>query len=382
MQLSKRLPADLSDSPFFAEISRLKKTVPDYADLTLSSPLKAGIPFDLAKVLPAAEKDFSRWDPDSAGWRSAREAVADYFAARGGNFDPEEILLTSSTSEAYSILFKAFCEPGDSVLTPMPGYPLLDTLASLEFLKTAPYFLVQENGKWKLDALSLCAFPPRSRILLIVSPGNPTGHVISKEEWDAAVDFAAKEDLVIVVDEVFGDFIYDGSERPWRFDSKDVPVFFLGGFSKSAGSPQLKLGWIAYRPGKLGKKLGPAVEFVADAYLSVSSAAFALARPMLDLSLGYERLVEARTEKNLETLRKKFPDRNMMPDVQGGWYAALHFDREDDERLTLRLLEKGVLVQPGFLFDFDEDGWIVVSLLPEPETFRAAVERIYLEVAE
>lgn len=381
MRLSKRLPADLSDSPFFLELSHLKKNIA-YADLTLSSPLKVGIPFDLSKALPAAEKDFARWDPDSAGWRSAREAVADYFRARGGNFDPEEILLTSSTSEAYSILFKTFCDPGDAVLTPMPGYPLLDTLASLEFLQTAPYFLVQENGKWKLDTLSLCTFPPKSRILLIVSPGNPTGHVISKEEWAAAVDFAAKEDLVIVVDEVFGDFIYDGSERPWRWDSKDVPVFFLGGFSKSVGSPQLKLGWMAYRPGRLGKALQPAVEFVSDAYLSVSSAAFALARPMLDLSLEYERLIEARTKENLATLRQKFPDLSVMPNVQGGWYAALHFDGEDDELLTLRLLEKGVLVQPGFLFDFDEDGWIVVSLLPDPETFRAAVEKIYLEVAE
>jgi len=383
MRLSKRLPEDLSDSPFFSQLSRLKRSVKDYTDLTVSSPLRTGQPFDLNSVLPETFEKFSTWNPDACGWEESRKAVARYYAERGGNFDAEDIQLTASTSEAYSILFKTLCNPGDTILTPLPGYPLLDSLAALEFLKTAPYFLEQDNGKWKLDSDSLYAFPPNSKILLIVSPNNPTGHVFSKEEWAKAVEFASREDLAIVVDEVFSDFIYDGTERPWNWDSKDVPVFFLGGFSKSVGSPQLKLGWIAYRAGRLGNALKPALEYVADAYLSVASPAFALAAPMLAKSLEYETKIELRTRKNLEILRRRFPSTDVMPHVQGGWYAALHFEDADDEELTLRLLEKAkVLVQPGFFFDFDEDGWIVLSLLSESEVFAAAVERLYFEVAE
>lgn len=362
--LSQRLPEDLSDSPFFMQLSALKKKVGTFTDLTLSSPLKVGLAFDLKPALDEASQKFSIWNPDSSGWEESRKAVAAYFQERGGYFHPEWIQLTSSTSEAYSILFKTLCDPGDVILTPLPGYPLLESLAALEYLKTAPYFLKREKEKWALDLDSLCTFPAHTKILLLVSPNNPTGHVLSHAEWDAVIDFASRENLAIIVDEVFGDFIYDGTERPWNWDSKDVPVFFLGGFSKSVGSPQLKLGWIAYRPGRLGEKLKAAIEFVADAYLSVASPAFALAEPMLRASKEYEEKISERVQENLQILRKKFPSTEIFPQVQGGWYAALHFDGEEDEALTLRLLEeKKILVQPGFLFDFDEDGWIVISLL-------------------
>ncbi len=381
MRLSKRLPENLTDSPFFVQLSQIKRAA-DYTDLTVSSPLRVGGAFDLESALPHGIPKFSVWNPDACGWEESREAVSRYYADRGGDFDAESILLTASTSEAYAILFKTFCNSGDVVLTPVPGYPLLDSLASLEYLKTAPYFLSERNGKWALDVDSLYAFPPNAKILLIVSPNNPTGHVFSKAEWDAAVEFASREDLAIVVDEVFGDFIYDGTERPWNWDSKDVPVFFLGGFSKSVGSPQLKLGWMAFRPGKLGKALLPALEYVADAYLSVSSPAFALARPMLEKSLEFEKALSHKILRNLSLLKRKFPSAAVCPTVQGGWYAALHFDGEEDDALTFRLLrEARVLVQPGFLFDFDEDGWIVVSLLVEPEIFERAVERILSTVS-
>lgn len=377
MRLSKRLPEDLSDSPFFSKLSALKAKIPDFLDLTVSSPLKANLPFDLSEVLPEAIPRFSVWNPDANGWRKSREAVSEYFARRGGSFSPDDIQLFSSTSEAYSVLFKVLCNPFDRILTPAPGYPLLDSLASLEFLETAPYFLNLENGRWKLDTDSLYTFPPNTKILLLVSPHNPTGHVLSNAEWDAAVEFAAKEELSIVVDEVFGDFIGDGTARPWMWDSRDVPVFFLGGFSKSVGSPQLKLGWMAYRPGRLGNALKSAVEYVADAYLSVSAPAFALARPMLERSVEYEKRISERLRKNWEILRGRFPSKEVLPDVSGGWYAALHFEGEDDERLTLRLLERQkVLVHPGFFYDFDEDGWIVVSLLSSPEVFSEAVQKL------
>ncbi|MFA6835732.1 MAG: pyridoxal phosphate-dependent aminotransferase [Fibrobacteraceae bacterium] len=380
IHLSQRLPADLSDSPFFSELAKAKREVKDYIDLTVSSPLKTGLSFDLASAVEASKGKWDCWNPDSSGAIFAREAVARYYAERGGFFDAGHILLTASTSEAYSIIFKTLCEAGDSILTPLPGYPLLDALAGLEYLDTAPYFLKRCGDKWVLDEDSLYSFPERSRILLIVSPHNPTGHSISHKEWDLAVEFASENDLAIVVDEVFGDFIYDKSvERPWMWDSKDVPVFFLNGLSKTVGSPELKLGWMAYREGELKGELKRALEYVADAYLSVSSPAFALAPQMLAISKDYEQSIIDRAKRNLQVLRSAFPSKGIFPDVQGGWYAAIHFEGADDERLTLKLLRDAkVLVQPGFFFDFDEDGWIVLSLLLETDSFEKAVNGIHL----
>ena len=141
--LSSRLPKDLSPSPFFAELERAKADVLaecaginalPFIDMTVSSPVKAGLPVDLDDAVNEGRKAFGNWNPDAAGWKSAREAVVEYYRERGGNFTAGQIILTASTSEAYSVLFKTFCDPGDVILTPMPGYPLLDTLVQLEHL--------------------------------------------------------------------------------------------------------------------------------------------------------------------------------------------------------------------------------------------------------
>ena len=198
--LSSRLPKDLSPSPFFAELERAKAEVLaecaganslPFIDMTVSSPVKAGLPIDLDVAVDEGRAAFGCWNPDAAGWKAAREAVAEYYTERGGHFTPGQIILTASTSEAYSVLFKAFCDPGDVILTPMPGYPLLDTLAQLEHLECAPYFLSlkRENKKkipacagmtsgvdfrFILDTDSLLAAPEKAKILLLVSPHNPT----------------------------------------------------------------------------------------------------------------------------------------------------------------------------------------------------------------
>ena len=431
--LSSRLPKDLSPSPFFAELERAKAEVLaecavadghvgnaganalPFIDMTVSSPVKAGLPIDLNVAVEEACKDFGCWNPDAAGWKSAREAVVEYYRERGGNFDAGQIILTASTSEAYSVLFKAFCDPGDVILTPMPGYPLLDTLAQLEHLECAPYFLKlrRENGpstklrgltkftepaevnakstfRFVLDTDSLLSAPERAKILLLVSPHNPTGHCISREEWNEAVRFCEENHLILVVDEVFGDYAFaDKVKRTWEYGSYRVgdasfqddscdngpkcPIFWLNGLSKAVGSPQLKLGWMAfYAPEEQFEPIRAALEFVEDAYLSVSAPAQALGTALLEQSAAYEAKVRERLLQNWNTLRQAFPSK-YCPEVLGGWYAAIRLG-DDDEELTLRLLrEKHILVQPGFFFDFDEDGWVVVSLLQAPETFAEAV---------
>jgi len=437
--LSSRLPKDLSPSPFFAELERVKACAKkdaeaglSFIDMTVSSPVKAGLPIDLNDAVEAARKDFGCWNPDASGWKSAREAVVEYYRERGGNFTAGQILLTASTSEAYSVLFKTFCDPGDVILTPMPGYPLLDTLAQLEYLECAPYFLkLKRNAKKKipasagmtsgaefrfvLDSDSLLAAPEKAKILLLVSPHNPTGHCISREEWNEAVRFCEENNLILVVDEVFGDYGFSKKvHRSWEyvlgessltkrsaggdpyisgcscdfFDAGEgdlinlpengpkCPIFWLNGLSKAVGSPQLKLGWMAfYAPREKFEEIRAALEFVEDAYLSVSAPAQALGMSLLPKAAAYEEQVRERLIENWKTLREAFPAK-YCPEVLGGWYAVVRLG-EDDEELTLRLLqEKHVLVQPGFFFDFDEDGWVVISLLQEPAQFKEAVQRM------
>ena len=401
--LSSRLPKDLSPSPFFAELERAKAAAKPFIDMTVSSPVRAGLPVDLNAAVEETRKDFGCWNPDAAGWKSAREAVVEYYRERGGNFDAGQIILTASTSEAYSVLFKAFCDPGDIILTPMPGYPLLDTLAQLEHLECAPYFLklrrenarklatderreisaknpVKSGFRFVLDSDSLLAAPEKAKILLLVSPHNPTGHCVSRTEWNEVVSFCEQHNLILVVDEVFGDYGFsDDVRRSWTFlaDSKPkCPIFWLNGLSKTVGSPQLKLGWMAfYAPDEQFEPIRAALEFVEDAYLSVSAPAQALARPLLASSAAYEARVKERLLQNWRTLREAFPAK-YCPEVLGGWYATIRLGA-DDEELTLRQLrEKHVLVQPGFFFDFDEDGWVVVSLLQEPSQFKEAVARM------
>ena len=447
--LSSRLPKDLSPSPFFAELERVKACAKkdaaegglSFIDMTVSSPVKAGLPVEMDAAVESARSGFGCWNPDAAGWKSAREAVVEYYRERGGNFTAGQILLTASTSEAYSVLFKTFCDPGDVILTPMPGYPLLDTLAQLEHLECAPYFLQlrRENARklaaderregaafrFVLDTDSLLAAPEKAKILLLVSPHNPTGHCISREEWNAAVRFCEENDMVLVVDEVFGDYAFsDKVKRTWEYvfglcppepslsqsspsksfstegresihcrfndfwdaggndlinlpeNGPKCPIFWLNGLSKAVGSPQLKLGWMAfYAPREHFEEIRAALEFVEDAYLSVSAPAQALGMSLLPKASAYEAQVKDRLLANWQMLREAFPAK-YCPEVLGGWYAVVRLG-EDDEELTLRLLqEKHVLVQPGFFFDFDEDGWVVISLLQEPAIFKEAVRRM------
>lgn len=427
--LSSRLPKDLSPSPFFAELERAKASAKKdaaegglpFIDMTVSSPVKAGLPVELDVAVDEGRESFGCWNPDAAGWKSAREAVVEYYRERGGNFTAGQIILTASTSEAYSVLFKTFCDPGDVILTPMPGYPLLDTLAQLEHLECAPYFLKLQREKKKgdrkkeisfrfvLDSDSLLAAPEKAKILLLVSPHNPTGHCVSREEWNAAVRFCEENDMILVVDEVFGDYDFsDKVKRTWQYviatpeggkqsieeksnnlwnaggndfinlpeDGPKCPIFWLNGLSKAVGSPQLKLGWMAfYAPRERFEEIRAALEFVEDAYLSVSAPAQALGMSLLPAAAAYESRVKERLLANWQTLREAFPSK-YCPEVLGGWYAVVRLG-EDDEELTLRLLgEKHVLVQPGFFFDFDEDGWVVISLLQEPAIFKEAVQRM------
>ena len=288
--LSSRLPKDLSPSPFFAELERAKADVLaecaeanslPFIDMTVSSPVKAGLPVDLDDAVDDGRKALGNWNPDASGWKSAREAVVEYYRERGGNFTAGQIILTASTSEAYSVLFKTFCDPGDEHLECAPYFLKLkrerfDKLTDLKKVTERRSAPAEVNAfRFVLDSDSLLAAPERAKILLLVSPHNPTGHCVSREEWNEAVRFCEENNMILVVDEVFGDYAFtDKVSRTWQYvfapchpernevesmdlwdagggdfinlpeDGPKCPIFWLNGLSKAVGSPQLKLGWM------------------------------------------------------------------------------------------------------------------------------------------
>ena len=334
-------------------------------DLTESNPTRIGLLERTAVALPPAPS----YDPEPRGLLPAREAVAGYHGVSAG-----QVLLTASTSEAYSFLFKLLCDPGDEVLVPEPSYPLFGFLTALEAVRAVPYRF-RFDGEWHLSFEDL-PFSERTRAVLVVSPGNPTGAFLKLTERARLAASCARHGAALISDEVFADFAWQPDPRRMRtaaaFD--DVLSFSLSGLSKVAGLPQLKLGWcVAAGPGhdEALRKL----ELIADTYLSVSTPVQLAAPALLAGRHEFQRELRARLAVNLAALlAARAPDApwSVLPS-EGGWSAILAVPRaRSEEEWALALLERGVLVHPGYFFDFPESAYLVVSLLPEPGAFARA----------
>jgi len=338
-------------------------------DLTNSNPTKAGLRYpldELADVMSRAAR--APYDPQPLGIASAREAVARELAC-----DASDIVITASTSEAYSFLFKLLCDPGDAVLTAKPSYPLLEHLAALELIELH-YFPLEFHKRWEVIETRISdAITDRTRAVLVVNPNNPTGSYVRNDEQDAI----ARLGLPIVSDEVFHPFAF--SDGAPSFVRDDVLTFTLGGLSKSAGLPHYKLGWIRVSgPGK--REAIDAIELIADNFLSVATPVQVALPELLAIAPRIRNAIRERTSANiamLATIIAHDPAAAVLP-VEGGWSAIIRVPRiESDEALALRLIEKhGVVVHPGYFFDFDADGYLVVSLLTEPESFAEGIARI------
>lgn len=338
-------------------------------DLTSSNPTKAGLRYpldELADVMSRASR--APYDPQPLGIVSAREAVARELAC-----EPSDVVITASTSEAYSFLFKLLCDPGDALLTAKPSYPLLEHLAALELIELH-YFALELHKRWEVDPARISeALTDRTRAVLVVNPNNPTGSYIAAAEQDAIARFG----IPVISDEVFHPFTF-GDPSP-SFVRDDVLTFTLGGLSKSAGLPHYKLGWIRVSgPGK--REAIDAIELIADNFLSVATPVQVALPELLAIAPRIRDSIRERTSANLATLTiaiANAPAATVLP-VEGGWSAVIRVPRiESDEALALRLIEQhGVVVHPGYFFDFDADGYLVVSLLTEPEIFNEGIARI------
>jgi alanine-synthesizing transaminase len=384
---SSRLPSTLAANTFSAAIAALRRQGVVLADLTTSNPTKVGLAYPAHLLAPLGDVQGVSYDPQPFGLRSARQAVADHLAADGAATDPEQVVLTASTSEAYSLLFKLLCDPGDTVLTPEPSYPLFELLTRLDSVVSAPYQL-EHHGFWSIDRESVAAAAAagRARAILVVSPNNPTGSMLRSTDREWLVAFAFERNLALISDEVFSGYPIEPRPDASSLMGEDrVLTFTLGGLSKSAGLPQVKLGWIVVSgpAGQVSDAL-QRLEMICDTYLSVSTPVQVAAASLIAGGADIQRQILDRVHANYHALTAvcaRYPSVRLLS-AEGGWCAVLRVPSTiGDEALALRILtEAHVLVHPGYFFDIHHGTHLVVSLLPEPDLFTTAIAQV-LEIA-
>jgi alanine-synthesizing transaminase len=350
-------------------------------DLTQSNPTQAGLSYPPEILRAFDDERLLRYDPSPAGMREAREAVSQYYSARGTAVDPERILLTASTSEAYAYLFKLLTDPGDQVLVPRPSYPLFEFLAAMESVEVRCYPLAY-HGRWAIDLEALAgAITSRTRAIVLVNPNNPTGSYVKREELDCLAGICEARKIALISDEVFSDYAFGPDpQRVLTLAGLERGLAFsMSGLSKTAGLPQMKLGWIVVA-GSLSE-CRPAIErleWIADTYLSVGTPVQWAAGRLLVVGESIQQQIRTRTYENLQFASQQIHGSASLLAVEGGWYATVQVPRlRTEEEWTLELLTRcNVLVQPGFFYDFESEAFLVLSLLTAPETFREGLTRL------
>ena len=385
---SDRTAWNLEPNPLSKALADRLSSGKPVIDLTESNPTRCGFHFEVEKILGALRHPASmNYDPVPQGLLAARNAVVDYYRSRNCAVNVNDIFLATSTSEAYSFLFRTFCNPGDEVLIPQPGYPLFNFLADIQDVATVPYPLIYDYG-WQIDFQALRrAITPRTRTIVVVNPNNPTGHFSKPDDMDRLNQICLEGDLAIIADEVFLDFSL-GKDIPPTFASNNKALTFtMSGLSKISGLPQMKVAWlIATGPEALKQQAIARLEMIADTYLSMNTP-MQLALPvLLELRHNFQPQCIARTRNNLAQLDKLLATQELCSrlNLEGGWYAVFKVPvtRGDDD-LTLELLNThGVYVHPGHFYDFPVDGYLVVSLITLEQLFATGIEALVALIGE
>jgi alanine-synthesizing transaminase len=384
---SSRLTFDAPANRLSAALDALRAAETPFDDLTESNPTKVGIAYPPRLLDALSSPAGLRYDPQPLGTKAARQAVASDLRRRGLNTPAERIALTASTSEAYSLLFKLLCDPGDDVLVPVPSYPLFEFLASLDSVGVRP-FRLDYHGEWTCDIEGLRrATTARTRAVVLVNPNNPTGSYIKRQELDAISAHCAAHGMALIGDEVFAEYVLDADLRRTCsvLAQRRALTFSLGGLSKALGLPQLKLGWMAVGgPDDLVRQALERLELICDTYLSVATPVQEALPSLLTYGAVVRTLIRERTTRNYQALRDlaaRFPSVTLFPS-EGGWSAVMQVAAmQSEESLVLRLLEQDhVLVHPGYFFDFPREAFLIVSLLPRPDAFDRAVGKMLARV--
>ena len=348
------------------------------ADLTASNPTRCGFVYDPGLLAALSDPRALDYNPQPRGLLQARESVCAYYADHGVSLQPEQIVLTTSTSEAYSFLFRLLCDPGNEIVLNQPGYPLFDFLAVLDDVRLKAASLVYDQG-WQLDPEAVRrAITPQTRAIVLVHPNNPTGHFTKPWEAEALAQLCREFDLSLIVDEVFLDYSLAGPAVSFAAGLEGVPVYVVSGMSKIAGLPQMKAAWIV----ATGPQAVPALdrlEVITDTFLSMNAPVQWALPAWMEGREAIRQQISGRVAANLAEL-----DRQLAPlpavsrlKVEGGWYAVLRIPAlEPDEQTVLALLERGVWLHPGYFFGMPGSGWLVVSLLGPQAEFSTGVTRL------
>lgn len=377
---SSRSSIDLTPNRLALALAHARQVSRPLLDLTESNPTHASIPYDDDAILAALTQPASMsYEPAPFGIVPAREIVARDLAANGPHVEPSRVVLTASTSEAYAFLFKLLADPGDEVLVPAPSYPLFEHLARFESVRPIPYRLAYD-GAWHIDLTSVRdAISQRTRAIVVVNPNNPTGSYVKRHELEALVSFG----LPLVSDEVFNRYpLREDASRISTVLERDAGalMFSLGGLSKLAALPQVKLAWMAVAgPEEQVQSALARLEVIADAFLSVGTPVQHALPALLASRTTPAHAIARRTHANLARLHDIVRgSAASLLDAEGGWYATLRLPRTQTEEqwVTTFLEQDGVYVHPGHFFDFGDEAYVVLSLLTPEETLQEGARRI------
>lgn len=351
-------------------------------DLTISNPTECGFVYDDDLILRALQNPAAlKYEPNPRGLAVARDAVVDYYAGRGANAAREDVFLTTSTSEAYSFVFRTLCDPGDEVLIPSPSYPLFDLLADIQDVRLVRYPLVYDHG-WQIDFHGLeRAVSSRTRAVIVVNPNNPTGNYCRPQEIRQLNEICKERGIAIIADEVFLDFSLKEESRASFVENSDALSFTLSGISKICGLPQMKVAWLAISgPPALKSQAAERLEVIADTYLSLNAPMQWALPELLNTRHNFQTQLLKRVRTNVAELDRQLAAQSLCRrlEVEGGWNAIVQVPATaSDEDLVLELLQtKGAYAHPGHFYDFASNGYVVVSLIGPAENFSDGIKAL------
>ncbi len=377
-RFSARTGWDIGENQFASAVRKARESGRPLIDLTISNPPACGFRYDEQAILtPLRNPRSLAYDPDPRGMRSAREAVAEYYAGHGASVDPDTIVLTTSTSEGYGYLFRLLCDAGDEVLVAQPSYPLFDFLADLEDVKLKPYPLFYDFGWWIDFAELEQRIGPRTRAIVVVNPNNPTGHGTKRAERERLEEICLQHGLALIVDEVFLDYSLHRLDvedlASFATESHPVLTFCLSGLSKIAGLPQMKVGWIAcFGPESDRVTAMTRLEVIADMFLSMNAPAQLALPAWLQNRTQIQKQILERVVSSISLINGSGLE---LLHLEGGWSGIIKLPRIDLEAESL-LDAADVIVHPGSFYGLSENSWIVVSLIVPTGYFSIGIKRI------
>jgi alanine-synthesizing transaminase len=371
-RFSARTSWDVGESRYAAAVRETRMSGRRVYDLTVSNPTRCGFGYDTEALLgPLADPRGLVYDPDPRGMVGAREAVARYYAGRGAAVPVDDLVLTTSTSESYSFLFRLLCDAGDEVLVAQPSYPLFGFLADLDDVKLRHYPLFYDYGWWIDFAELERAITPRTRAVLVVHPNNPTGHWTDAGERELLEALCERHQLALIVDEVFLDYPLSEAVSARSFGCGEHPAltFVLSGLSKIAGLPQMKAAWIAaLGPKRLREEALARLEIVADTFLSMNAPVQLAMASWLEGAGKVRSQILERARGNLAILKRierELPERLRVLEAQAGWSAVLALPGSAGTATCAEDLvrERGVILHPGAFYGMAEGNRVVLSLI-------------------